>query len=235
MDDSVQSWIPQSVRGRSQVILFIAITCALLGGKLGSGSVNLGHILAFMIVLFVLREFTIRQNTDLSTFQGDMDKQLTILDPKNQYPYLVTDLTLVHLLYLSRLLEIGQEETYAQLLTTVNRFLQLSAEIYCDSTLDKAAEFEPLRISSNLICNTYHALIYSVDPTTNQRVLYQRCLDQLRLHLNEKMASVRLELLDRTEKESIRSIKIPSLKRPLPLNSSIDSSLVERNFHFFST
>lgn len=210
---------------------------AIFGGQMGGPKINLGHILAILVAYAVYQQLKKTQHDQYLEFQNQMDSKLMIIDPQNDFPYLLSDPVLLNLLVIVTPLRKFDEETFLDLIRSANDFLQTSAAIRCPATLNIAAEYSALQKAAGLILNRFHALIYGpnleIDSSSYLR-LYHDALDELRVHLNTETLALRQLIVksQRLEPVNLGTIFIPSWTAPRPFNDTSED-LVERNFHFF--
>lgn len=230
------SLIPSKYKSKAKATLVLLVCIVLFGGTWGSKNITTGHLVAILVGGYLIWEMNNYDSTQSDHFNVEMESRLQKLDPKSRYPYLVTDLDLLYLLYLSLPLQINNEKTFEELMQATNTYLESLSIIGCNATEDPTKEFESLVARRDLICNLYHTLVYQLDDNSNIKdLLYQRCLDKIRVHLNAQLQSIQKTVTKKQNeaKVSIRTIFLPKLHRPRPLDYNRDSSLVERNFHFF--
>lgn len=235
-----QLWIASSSpRSLLQATLVLVGSLAIFGGKIGGSKVNMGHLIALLVTYVVYRHLEQTRQTQYSQFQGKMDDELVKIDPENQFPYIYTDPTLLNLLSIALPLREGNEETFLGVIQSVNDYLQSNAAIQCPATLNPAAEYPALLAAAGLIINRFHALIYGPlleSDSSSYMVLYRTTLDQIRLHLNKETSALRTLIVhqQRHQPVNVDTIFLPSWTTPRAFDNTVDeSSIVERNFHFF--
>ncbi len=218
-------------------IILVALL-ATFGGKMGGTKINMGHLIALVVSILIYRQLRQQRQNQYSQFQSTMDEQLAKLDPENEFPYLLTDPTLLNLLYVALPLRDSSEETFLSLIASCNAYLQTEAAIRNPATMNSAGEYPALLKAAGLILNRFHALVYNPQleaASSSYKALYDTTLDEIRIHLNNKTSALRTLIVKKQREQPIdlNTIFLPSRTAPRPFDDAVNSVVVERNFQFF--